>query len=114
MINKTIFRLTLAILTGSLLLSFPSSKLLAEEESTFPDQPSYEAIGMMIAHGSGLHKMDFSAAQIKAILAGLEKGFVLQEIPEEVKQLQPKVQACLLYTSPSPRDGLLSRMPSSA
>ena len=23
-------------------------------------------------------------------------------------------QACLLYTSPSPRDGLLSRMPSSA
>ena len=25
-----------------------------------------------------------------------------------------KVMACLLYTSPSPRDGLLSRMPSSA
>ena len=25
-----------------------------------------------------------------------------------------KVQICLLYTSPSPRDGLLSRMPSSA
>ena len=24
------------------------------------------------------------------------------------------VTACLLYTSPSPRDGLLSRMPSSA
>ena len=26
----------------------------------------------------------------------------------------PYVKACLLYTSPSPRDGLLSRMPSSA
>ena len=25
-----------------------------------------------------------------------------------------KVHSCLLYTSPSPRDGLLSRMPSSA
>ena len=25
-----------------------------------------------------------------------------------------KIYACLLYTSPSPRDGLLSRMPSSA
>ena len=25
-----------------------------------------------------------------------------------------KAQGCLLYTSPSPRDGLLSRMPSSA
>ena len=28
--------------------------------------------------------------------------------------LEPQEQACLLYTSPSPRDGLLSRMPSSA
>ena len=26
----------------------------------------------------------------------------------------PLVTTCLLYTSPSPRDGLLSRMPSSA
>ena len=26
----------------------------------------------------------------------------------------PKLKGCLLYTSPSPRDGLLSRMPSSA
>ena len=26
----------------------------------------------------------------------------------------PSAMACLLYTSPSPRDGLLSRMPSSA
>ena len=26
----------------------------------------------------------------------------------------PMLFACLLYTSPSPRDGLLSRMPSSA
>ena len=26
----------------------------------------------------------------------------------------PVAKACLLYTSPSPRDGLLSRMPSSA
>ena len=31
-------------------------------------------------------------------------------------QFTPNLQAynCLLYTSPSPRDGLLSRMPSSA
>ena len=28
--------------------------------------------------------------------------------------LNPSTMACLLYTSPSPRDGLLSRMPSSA
>jgi FKBP-type peptidyl-prolyl cis-trans isomerase len=96
MINKTIFRPTLAILAGSFFLSFSSSKLSAEEETTAPDQATYEAIGMMIAHGSGLHKMGFSEAQIKAILAGLEKGFVLQEMPEEAKALQPKVQAIMM------------------
>ena len=30
------------------------------------------------------------------------------------KIVVPESRACLLYTSPSPRDGLLSRMPSSA
>ena len=34
-----------------------------------------------------------------------EKGIVTQN---------KKIITCLLYTSPSPRDGLLSRMPSSA
>ena len=31
-----------------------------------------------------------------------------------IEQLNAKNENCLLYTSPSPRDGLLSRMPSSA
>ena len=35
-----------------------------------------------------------------------------QETPEEDDLLEE--ETCLLYTSPSPRDGLLSRMPSSA
>ena len=33
---------------------------------------------------------------------------------QKVRQLLGDLDACLLYTSPSPRDGLLSRMPSSA
>ena len=32
----------------------------------------------------------------------------------KIPQLHSKYYTCLLYTSPSPRDGLLSRMPSSA
>ena len=32
----------------------------------------------------------------------------------EVLRIVDSLQTCLLYTSPSPRDGLLSRMPSSA
>ena len=49
-----------------------------------------------------------------------------QRAIDELRQLEPSIEArvvdstdeesisCLLYTSPSPRDGLLSRMPSSA
>ena len=32
----------------------------------------------------------------------------------DVEKDKAMLEACLLYTSPSPRDGLLSRMPSSA
>ena len=35
-------------------------------------------------------------------------------LPEPVADKFLDVNGCLLYTSPSPRDGLLSRMPSSA
>ena len=38
--------------------------------------------------------------------------FIQQVI--KFNQLDARLDACLLYTSPSPRDGLLSRMPSSA
>ena len=33
---------------------------------------------------------------------------------EIIEDIEASTEACLLYTSPSPRDGLLSRMPSSA
>ena len=35
-------------------------------------------------------------------------------VREDVADLAALIERCLLYTSPSPRDGLLSRMPSSA
>ena len=34
--------------------------------------------------------------------------------PADVELMDTRLSGCLLYTSPSPRDGLLSRMPSSA
>ena len=37
-----------------------------------------------------------------------------ERIASFVKDEEGRVRGCLLYTSPSPRDGLLSRMPSSA
>ena len=39
---------------------------------------------------------------------------ILEEISGEMGDQVGIYKVCLLYTSPSPRDGLLSRMPSSA
>ena len=39
---------------------------------------------------------------------------VITNSGHETVQLRTRHWICLLYTSPSPRDGLLSRMPSSA
>ena len=41
-----------------------------------------------------------------------EKKIISLEL--QIKEIEQKLSGCLLYTSPSPRDRLLSRMPSSA
>ena len=46
-------------------------------------------------------------------LEPMQWGFIPPWAKEGVFK-KPLFNACLLYTSPSPRDGLLSRMPSSA
>ena len=48
-----------------------------------------------------------------AFLSGSFKGSQLRWVTVD-KEGFTIVNTCLLYTSPSPRDGLLSRMPSSA
>ena len=48
--------------------------------------------------------------EIEKQIDALESGSEAQRYAEEIAQLQ----ACLLYTSPSPRDRQKSRMPSSA
>ena len=42
------------------------------------------------------------------------KDMTAAEANKEIDNLMSQGFGCLLYTSPSPRDGLLSRMPSSA
>ena len=54
--------------------------------------------------GQGREGYELLVAQLEALLAD-ERDFVANAA---------QFSACLLYTSPSPRDGLLSRMPSSA
>ena len=54
-----------------------------------------------------------TATEVKGF--GRQKGHTeLYRGAEYMVDFLPKVKLCLLYTSPSPRDATLSRMPSSA
>ena len=56
-----------------------------------------------------LKKWDYGASFSNDYSVQVDKGEAKQ-----LKASQKQILTCLLYTSPSPRDGLLSRMPSSA
>ena len=60
--------------------------------------------GNVLDHDGGL----WAAVKVDHVKPG--KGGAFAQV--ELKNL--RTGTCLLYTSPSPRDGLLSRMPSSA
>ena len=49
------------------------------------------------------------------LLWKLPKSYTDRSLSSKIKDLKiDEIQTCLLYTSPSPRDATLSRMPSSA
>ena len=58
------------------------------------------------AGGAGLR------AAIECSAQGLNTGMICKSLLGKAHTVM--AEGCLLYTSPSPRDGLLSRMPSSA
>ena len=60
--------------------------------------------------GGEFNESDSSIAQLITV-AYLEQRMQLSQL---INTWQSNINYCLLYTSPSPRDGLLSRMPSSA
>ena len=49
-----------------------------------------------------------------SIMPMVQDGATKDEVLEQTGHTVGLDNVCLLYTSPSPRDGLLSRMPSSA
>ena len=70
---------------------------------------SPEKAHKLFVDGDGEGHLDLPRIQ----QGGMGGGFFAMWIPGE-QELDANYKACLLYTSPSPRDGLLSRMPSSA
>ena len=76
---------------------------------TYSD-PEVASVGLTTAQAK---ERGYDVVEISYDLAGNGKANILKTAGS-VKLVAEKNGPCLLYTSPSPRDGLLSRMPSSA
>ena len=77
--------------------------------------PEYYEIALKIFNGYEFYPFNMFIAKKEIIDGYCEWLFkILLELEKRIKISTDPYQACLLYTSPSPRDGLLSRMPSSA
>ena len=85
--------------------------------------PAYRGIVMQRGYGLG----GFFKGLVRAVAPHVKQGLkkvgkkalktglqVISDVSEGQNLKQSLKRRCLLYTSPSPRDGLLSRMPSSA
>ena len=90
------------------LLILPT-KLSSEINNEYYDN-NYFHIGKMNSYNSEF--ILYFKTRKKAILAKGEFSNYINDFPQD--SYKYKSCGCLLYTSPSPRDGLLSRMPSSA
>ena len=95
-------------LSGRILANFPDYLSTDQQQSD-----ALAELGNLtqdpLANIIKLPNISASVPQMKAAIAELQrKGCALPEYPEEPSS------DCLLYTSPSPRDVHLSRMPSSA
>jgi len=85
-----------AMLAGSLftLAICPISSSLAQDAKKIADAEIYQAIGLILADGTGLGRMQFTDAQIDLILAGMKKGIKTKAMPPD--SLQSKIQALMM------------------
>ena len=61
--------------------------------------------------------VDYKSGNISSVINSFKevaKDKVNIEVTSDIKKIGSSDKVCLLYTSPSPRDGTKSRMPSSA
>ena len=87
-----------ALLVGFLFttLSIAGQDKTDEPVKLSEDVLIYETIGIMFAKGSGLGKMQFTEDQVNHILAGIKKGFTIEEMPPEHSAVQQKVQEVMM------------------
>ena len=87
--------------------------LLVGDVDSIIEQQAYSHLYMhRTGHWLGLDVHDVGAYRLGDYHLNLEPGMVLTVEPGIY--ISDRLAVCLLYTSPSPRDATLSRMPSSA
>ena len=86
----------------------PALDLLVTAYSKFSRNRMF---GTYIGNG---YSVKMAQMDMKMVAEGYYAVKCIKEINKDLEVNMPITDACLLYTSPSPRDGLLSRMPSSA
>ena len=95
-------------------------KLSGRNLASFFEAPPKGVMGVLIYGNDSMRVASKREKLIHAILGpNANEEMRLARISRENLKKSPEqaidlCKACLLYTSPSPRDGLLSRMPSSA
>ena len=99
--GKICYKYYPSLMNGSLLCTLPDGSVI-----TFP--------------GARIERNEDDRLELTAMHASVKKKAEDKEWPRtklyggKLAGIATQGTACLLYTSPSPRDGLLSRMPSSA
>ena len=90
------------------------------EETAYPDQLGFDHMQSYFVGVEGKPAPGMRA-EVNVNVLGNVTDNAIDEIfyenrgrPQKVVSKSGDITTCLLYTSPSPRDGLLSRMPSSA
>ena len=72
-------------------------------------------IPLFVGRDKSIRALDGAMANDKQILLVAQKSADLDDpAVKDLHEIGTLANICLLYTSPRPRDGLLSRMPSSA
>ena len=95
-----------------------------QDTEASPDSVDVEHVSALrVLEAEAVHIIREVAAELERpvlLFSGGKDSIVLLRLAEKAFRPHPlpfpilHVDTCLLYTSPSPRDGLLSRMPSSA